>query len=564
MIEKVGFSDQSQSETRDGRLRRLIDLGTSIFSELDLEVVLRSVVKAARELTAAEYAALGVLDLEGKELERFIYLGIDDETKRTIGNLPRGRGVLGELIREPAPLRLRDVNEHPHAYGFPPGHPPMRSFLGVPITVRGEAYGNLYMTEKQDAGEFDEDDEVAAKTLAVWAGVAIENARLYTSLREREDEVERALKRSETSVDIARVVGGETDVERVLDLIVKRARALVEARTLLVLMRREGRLVVAAQAGVIGDEVSHLMIPTDDAVFQAAMQERVAQHLQRGSPPSEARLRERLGAEAALVVPLLFRGHAVGALVALDREAGGSEFDEEDLRLLQAFAGSAATAVATAESVEADRLQQRVEVGERERLRWAQELHDDALQGLAAIRISLATALQGKGTDRAERIEGAATETVGQLEGQINELSRLINDLRPAALERHGLTKALEGLAEECSARGELSVETDIAVEEELSSEEERVVYRVVQEALNNVLKHSQASRANVFVQLVDHYIEIQVRDDGRGFDPAAVDSGRGLTGMRERIELFGGEIEVSSPPEEGTLVSARVPIQAD
>jgi two-component system, NarL family, sensor histidine kinase DevS len=562
MIGKVDLSNQSQGDSQEARFRRLIDVGTSLLSELDLEVVLRSVVKAARELTSAEYAALGVLDREGRELERFIYFGIDDETKQAIGNLPRGRGILGELIREPVPLRLREVNTHPHAYGFPPGHPPMHSFLGVPITIRGETFGNLYMTEKQDADEFDGEDEVAAKTLAIWAGVAIENARLYTSLREREDEVERALRRSETSVDIARAVGGETDVERVLDLIVKRARALVEARTLLVLLRREGRLVVVAQAGVVGDELRHLTIPTEDAVFQAAMQERVAQHLRPGSPPSEARLRERLGAETALVVPLLFRGSAVGALVALDREAGGSEFDEEDLRLLQAFATSAATAVATAQSVEADRLQQRVEIGERERERWAQELHDDALQGLAAIRITLATALQGKGADRGDQIEAAAAGTVEQLESQINELSRLINDLRPAALERHGLGKALEAVAEECSARGELSVETDIEIGEKLNSEEERVVYRLVQEALNNVLKHSEAHSASVSAHLVDHSVQIDVRDDGVGFDSDSVEAGRGLTGMRERIELFGGEIEISASPGDGTRVSARVPVQ--
>jgi signal transduction histidine kinase len=563
MIGKVNLSNQPGGDPREERFKRLIDIGTSLLSELDLESVLRSVVKAARELTSAEYAALGVLDREGKELERFIYLGIDDETKRAIGNLPRGRGVLGELIREPVPLRLGNVNEHPHAYGFPPGHPPMHSFLGVPITVRGETFGNLYMTEKQDADVFDEADEVAAKTLATWAGVAIENARLYTTLREREDEVERALKRSETSVDIARAVGGETDVERVLDLIVKRARALVEARTLLVLLRREGRLVVVAQAGVVGDEVRHLTISAEDEVFQAAMQKRVAQHLLPGSPPSEARLRKRLGAEAALVVPLLFRGYAVGALVALDREAGGPEFDEEDLRLLQAFATSAATAVATAESVEAERLQQRVEVGERERRRWAQELHDDALQSLAAIRISLASALRSEDDDRTERIEEAAGKTVEQLEGQINELSRLINDLRPAALERYGLAKALEALAEESSARGGFFVETDIEIDEKLGSEEERVVYRLVQEALNNAVKHSEAHSANVFAHLVDHRVEIDVRDDGRGFDLDAVDSGRGLTGMRERIELFGGEIEISAKPGNGTRVSARIPVQA-
>lgn len=555
-------ADGSRGQLHEGeRFRRLVDLGTDLLSELDLETVLRSVVEAARELTSAEYAALGVLDPEGTELERFIYLGIDDEAKRAIGNLPRGRGVLGELIREPRPLRLPDVNRHPHAYGFPPGHPPMHTFLGVPITVRGETFGNLYMTEKTGGAEFDEEDEAAATTLATWAGIAIENARLYTTLSEREAEVERALRRSETSVDIAHAVGGETDVERVLDLIVKRARALVEARTLLVLLRRGGRLVVVAQAGYVGEEVERLTIPTEDAVFQAAMQERVAQHLRAGSPPTEARLREQLGAESALVVPLLFRGYAVGTIVALDREAGGGEFDEEDLRMLQAFASSAATAVATAQTVEAERLEQQVEIGERERERWARELHDDALQGLAAIRISLATALQGQGEDRAERVEAAAAETVDRLEDQINELGRLINDLRPASLERLGLPGALEALAEECSARGGFAIETEIEIAEKLRGEEERVVYRLVQEALNNVLKHAAAGRASVSARLVDHQVRIVVKDDGRGFDPDSVDGGRGLLGMRERIELLAGEIEVRSEVEGGTEIIAQVPV---
>jgi signal transduction histidine kinase len=562
MIAKMNLSNQSQSETQEKRFRRLIDVGTALLSELDVEVVLRSVLEAARELTSAEYAALGVLDREGKELERFIYLGIDDETKRAIGNLPRGRGVLGELIREPVPLRLRDVNEHPHAYGFPPGHPPMHSFLGVPVSIRGETFGNLYLTQKQDADEFTDEDEEAAKTLAGWAGIAIENARLYTALSERESEVERSLKRAEASVDIALAVGGETDVDRVLGLIVKRARALVEARTLLVLLRRGGRLVVVAQAGEIGEEVEHLTIPTDDEVFQAAMQERVAQHLERGSPPSEARLRERLGAEAALVVPLLFRGYAVGTLVALDHEDGGTDFDEENLRLLQAFATSAATAVATAQTVESQHLQQQVEIGERERRRWAQELHDDALQGLAAIRITLATALQGQGEERGERIEQAARETVDRLEDQINELSRLIDDLRPASLERLGLAAAIEAMAEEYSARGGLGIDVKIEIGETLSGEEDRVIYRLVQEALNNVVKHAAADSANVSARLVDHQVQIAVQDDGRGFDPGAISAGRGLIGMRERIELLGGEIKVDSKPDSGTRVSARVPVQ--
>ena len=554
--------EQSTQSPEEDRFKRLLDVGSDLLSELDLEALLCSVVEAARELTGARYAALGVLDPERRELERFINIGIDEETRRGIGNLPRGRGVLGELIREPAPLRLRDVERHPHAYGFPPGHPPMHSFLGVPIAVRGETYGNLYMTEKRDAPEFDESDEEAARTLAGWAGIAIENARLYTSLSEREAEVEQALRRAETSVDIARTVGGETDVARVLDLIVKRARALVDARCLLVLLRRGDHLYVAAKAGAVSEDVEDLTVPSGDSVFGAAMEDQVSQHLDRGSPPSEARLRERRGAEAALVVPLLFRGRAVGTLVALDREAGGVEFDQEDLRLLQAFAASAATAVATAQTVESDRLRQQVESAERERERWARELHDDALQGLAAIRISLATALQSQGERRAARIESAAEETMVRLEGQINELNRLINDLRPAALERLGLAGALKALAEEHAARSRIGIEATIEIPDQLSGDEERIVYRLAQEALTNVAKHAGASRVELSARQVAGAIQIEVRDDGSGFDPELTTGGRGLVGMRERLQLLGGTVAVESRPGEGTAITARVPLQ--
>ena len=554
--------DQPIDKIGEDRFRRLIDVGSSLLSELDLEAVLQSVVEAARELTGARYAALGVLDPERRELERFINIGIDEQTQRQIGNLPRGRGVLGELIREPVPLRLHDVETHPHAYGFPPGHPPMHSFLGVPIAVRGETYGNLYMTEKQGGGEFDGSDEEAAVTLASWAGIAIENARLYTSLSEREEQIEQALRRAETSVDIARTVGGETDVERVLDLIVKRARALVDARALLVLLRRGDDLVVAASAGMIEEDISDLTVPIADSIFGAAMEDQVSQRLERGSPLSESRLREKVGAETALVVPLLFRGRAVGTLVALDREAGGVEFDQEDLRLLQSFASSAATAVATAQTVESERLQQQVESAERERERWARELHDDALQGLAAIRISLATALQGEGEDRAQRIEWAAEDTIVRLEQQINELNRLINDLRPAPLERLGLAGALEALARESSARGGLETETEIELDDEPDRDLERLVYRLVQEALTNVVKHASASHIRLTAKQSGSEIHISVHDDGAGFDSDAATSGRGLAGMRERIELLGGRIEVDSEPGKGTEITARVPLR--
>lgn len=450
--------EQTFRRGADDRFRRLIEIGGNLLAELNLEAVLSSVVDAAREVTGARYAALG--------------------------DLPRGRGGRGE-----------------------------HSFLGVPITVGGETYGNLYMTAKQGAEEFDETDEEVALTLAGWAGIAIENAR---------------------------TVGGETNVARVLDLIVKRARALVDARALLVLLRRGDHLFVAARAGTVGEEVEALTIPIDDPALG---------------------LREQLGAAATLVVPLLFRGRSVGALVALDREAGGVEFDQEDLRLLQSFAASAATAVATAQTVESERLRQQVESAERERERWARELHDEALQGLAAVRITLATALQSSGDRRTARIESAAEEAMVQLEGQINELNRLINDLRPAALERLGLPGAIEALARESSARSGIEIGTEVKLGEVPSRDEERIVYRLVQEALTNVVKHARASHVDLVAREGEGRIRISVCDDGEGFDPDAPGAGRGLKGMRERIELFGGELEVSSAPGEGTEISASVPL---
>jgi two-component system, NarL family, sensor histidine kinase DevS len=555
---------ESPAESREATLKRLIDVGTALVSELDVEAVLRSVVEAAQEVTSARYAALGVIDRDRQGLERFIQVGIDEETRRAIGDLPRGRGVLGELIRRPEVLRLRDVSSHPRAYGFPPGHPPMRSFLGVPISVRGEVFGNLYMSEKRGADEFEEDDETAARTLAIWAGIAIENARLYSSLREHETEVEQALRQSQISVDVARAVGGETDVHRVLDLIVKRARALVEARTVIVLLNRFGTLAVAALAGVGDEEARDMALPEDDSVLRAAMEQRVAKRLEAKSPPSEARLRERFGAEAALVVPLLFRGRGVGVLIALDREASGPEFDDEDLHLLEALAASAATAVATAQTVEAERIQQQAEIGELERRRWARELHDDSLQRLTATRIFLATALQGEVPDRAARIERAARDAVEELSAEIEELSRLVDDLRPGDLERLGLTGGLESLAHECASRAGIEVATEIAIDSKLAAEEEQAVYRVAQEALNNVRKHSSAAAAELSVTLADGEVVLAVRDDGRGFTPGAAGENRGLSGMQERVELLGGELEISSAPEGGTRVAARIPVQGD
>ena len=185
----------AQSRLDEPRLRRLLEVGRAIVSELDLESVLRTVLDAACELTGARYAAIGVLATDRTSLERFVTRGIDADTQREIGDLPRGRGVLGVLIDDPKPLRLADVGRHAKSYGFPIGHPPMQTFLGVPLLIRGEAWGNLYLTEKAE-GAFDESDEEAIVALAGWAAIAIENSRLHRSERVRRDALERAVRGS--------------------------------------------------------------------------------------------------------------------------------------------------------------------------------------------------------------------------------------------------------------------------------------------------------------------------------------------------------------------------------
>ena len=212
------------------RLKTLVDVGRSLVTVLDPEAVFERLLSVARELTGARYAAIGVLDENRERLERFLTAGIDPETHRSIGDLPRGRGVLGVLISDPRPLRLPDVGMHPQSYGFPLAHPPMTTFLGVPIVIDGQGWGNLYLTEKEGGAEFTDDDEESAVVLADWAAIAIANARLYRTVRERRDELERTMRGLETTTEVSLALGGVTDLDRVLELVVKRSRALIDAR----------------------------------------------------------------------------------------------------------------------------------------------------------------------------------------------------------------------------------------------------------------------------------------------------------------------------------------------
>jgi signal transduction histidine kinase len=541
------------------RLERLLEAGRGLLADLDLGLILDRLLELARELTGARYAALGILDERRTELAQFLTVGVDEGTQRAIGELPRGRGILGILIEEPAPLRLHDVGAHPRSYGFPPGHPDMRMFLGVPILIRGEAWGNLYLTEKAGGEDFDEADEASVVVLADWAALAIEHARLYEAVSARRTELERAVRGFEATAAIARAVGGETDLDRVLELIVKRGRALVEARSVLILLREGDELWVAAGAGHVGDRAP-VRVPIAGTPAGDALEGRgtllvgdVERHLRLG--PGQLGVPD---ASAALLVPLVFRGRPLGLLMAFDRMSGAGSFTREDEHLLQAFAASAATAVANAQAVEAERLRHSLRAAEEERRRWARELHDETLQGLGGLRVLLRAA--ARQTD-AEHMRAALTEVADHVTREIDSLRAIITDLRPAALDELGLGPALDSLLQRTASAQDLDVRSSVALpERRLSPELETVVYRVIQEALTNVAKHARASSVAVEVDVAGDLLRIRVADDGVGLAPGTPTDGFGLVGMHERIALAGGDLEVARR-EPGTVVRASVPL---
>ncbi len=549
----------------DSVARRVLDIARSVLTELDLEVLLDRVLESARELTGARYAALGVLGESRTELERFLTIGIDESEREAIGALPRGRGVLGELIEHPTALRLTAISEHARSYGFPHGHPPMHSFLGVPILVEGTPFGNLYLTEKQHGEQFTQADEEAAAMLSELAGFAIDHARRYTGTRKHRDELERTVAALNATTQIARAVGAETDLEVILELVAKRGRALVNARLLVIELVQRGRLVVSAGAGELPAGLLGRQVPLGDSAASAALRTRRAQRLQ--EPLTRARFDEHglgtLGVQAkgGLLVPLVFQNRAYGVLVAVDRAQNGPEFTLDDERLLEAFAASAATAVATAQSVASERRRQRLAAAEGERQHWARELHDETLQSLSALRVGLSTA---KRSGKPQALEKAVASAIDHLEEGITNLRALITDMRPASLDELGAAAAIQALGERAERYGiDVDVSIDLAAEEPRHIPEiETAMYRIVQEALTNAAKHGQAKRAVVEVHENETDITVSVRDDGRGFDPNEHTDGYGLLGMHERVQLLDGAVEIDSAPGKGTTIKASFPIQ--
>ena len=557
-LERDAMSTVNEGE----QIRRLLSVGRALVTEHDTESVLNRILDEARAITGACYAALGVLDEARGELERFLTVGIDEATHREIGDLPHGRGVLGVLIDDPKPLRLADVGQHPQSYGFPMGHPPMRSFLGVPIVVRGEGWGNLYLTEKEGGGEFTAEDEEAAVVLGQWAATAIENARLFEGSEHRREQLERAVRSLEAARDIADAVSGASDLDRVLELIVKRGRALVDARSVLIMLREGEYLVVAATAGhAVGARGRRIAIAgsTSGQVLERGRAERV------GDASSQLRVGPtELGvpdAHSALLVPMLHRGSALGVVAAFDKGTELKPFSPDDEQLLRTFAASAAQAVALNRSVEADRLRSTIAAADAERSRWARELHDQTLQSLGGLRVALASVL-GRGD--ADTKDAAIRRAIEDIELEIGNLRGIITDLRPSLLDDLGLVPAIEALLDRRRDAG-LEIVSDVTLADGrsgasgLDSHLETTIYRLVQEALTNVVKHARANTVHVSLAATDGEVRIEVQDDGVGFEPDAQAEGFGLAGMRERAFLAGGTVDLESG-ETGTLVRARLP----
>ncbi|MFD9460326.1 GAF domain-containing protein [Streptomyces sp. NPDC060027] len=536
--------------TRD-RLHSLLEAVLSVGRELDLPQVLRSIVEAAVVLVDAEYGALGVIGSDRK-LSEFLTVGIDDDRRERIGALPSGHGILGELIRHPEPLRLSELSDHPASYGFPANHPPMHAFLGVPIRVRDEVFGNLYLTEKRSAREFDAEDEAVLSTLAVAAGVAIENARLYEETRLRE-------RWQRASGDVTSILLTGAPSAEVLELIVGEALKILSADTGMIAERLPGEeaLRPALAVGLGADRLGGLVLSPGDGIVAAALTayEPVVSdditHDERA--PGDSPLWAGLGPVVA--VPLGAGGKARGVLL-LGRAPGGAPFDEASTGPLLGFADQAALAL---ELAERRRDAEQIALFQ-DRDRIARDLHDLAIQRLFAAGMTL------QSTQRfMEHPEGKErlARTVDDLDDTIKIIRSTIFGLRT-----HGGTPDGSGLrgrvAEAVKAatltlgfapalRIEGLVDTDVP-----SGIADHAV-AVLGEALSNVVRHSGARAVDIRLRLASGELTLTVADDGCGVAAGAPRSG--LKNMEERAAALGGTLTLGEREGGGTRLVWRVPV---
>ena len=546
-----------QPTEQQDRLRVLVEAGIALASELSLDALLQRIVETSAEITDARYAALGVVHPSGRGLERFLTTGIDAKTYAAIGEIPQGRGILGVVMRETKPLRLHDIADDPRSVGLPPNHPPMHTFLGAPILLRGVAFGNLYLSEKRDGGDFTEDDEDLIQLLAAQAAVAIENARLYESST-------RWLRQLESLNEIGNALAAQLELEPLLAMVATRLRELVSARLVLIaLPDTEDALRVAAADGDIASTQVGTRLELHGSkvgrVLERGRSERVDSVLD--DAEVDQRTARELGITTALYVPLIVHGEAIGVVAAHDKLGDDGHFDDDDLRLSESLAARAAIAVDLSERVTRNGMRKVVEAQELERKRLARELHDETGQALTSILLGLKSLEQALDSD--EGREGVASLR-DLVVATLQDVRRLAVELRPSALDDFGLAPALERLVDTYGRQAAVPVHLEITLgDDRLPAEVETTLYRMVQEALTNVAKHADATSISILLTRTASSVRLVVEDDGAGFEPGgARDGGLGLPGMRERVALLDGRLRVESAHGKGTTLVAEVPIR--
>ncbi|MFL6112865.1 MAG: GAF domain-containing protein [Catenulispora sp.] len=533
--------------TRD-RIQQLLRGVLAVSSGLELDQVLQTIISTATELVDAQYGALGVIDSSGDRLERFVTVGLSQREIDAIGPYPTGMGLLGQLIRHPLPLRLADIAEHEASFGFPDHHPPMRTFLGVPIRVRDKIFGNLYLTEKRGGADFDADDETLLTTLAAAAGVAIDNARLY-------DEARRRQRRMEATVELTRGLLSGADSSDVLAVLVERVRDLAGADLVLVsLPAGGGQLAVEVAAGVGAERMRGMAHPvegtTTGAVFDTGIGRAVAEEW------DDRPVWKELGLGPAYIAPLGAVGGVRGVLVAAKR-FGALPFDGGSVRMLTEVGGQVAVALElAARRTDADLL---ALFADRDRI--GRDLHDLAIQRLFAAGMTLQSVLRI--TEKQ-----AVRDRVGRAVTELDDTIRVIRSTI-FALSEHGGPEESPGLRARvlkvCQDSAELlgfapAVRFTGPIDFEAPQEAVEHVLAVAREALSNVARHGAASRAEVDLETVGGSLVLRVADDGVGI----ADGGRrsGLTNLADRAAGLGGDFAVRRGESGGTVLVWRVPLE--
>ncbi|CAN5852818.1 GAF domain-containing sensor histidine kinase [soil metagenome] len=545
LLSEVQVRVEQIIEERD-RVDGLVEAMLTVTAGLDLDTTLRTIVHTAIELIDARYGALGVRGHD-HELVEFIYEGIDEATREQIGHLPEGRGVLGVLIDEPTPIRLHDIHDHPASVGFPPNHPPMSTFLGVPVRIGDEVFGNLYLTEKAGGQPFTDDDEILARALAAAAGIAIDNARLYEQARTRQSWM-RATR------DIGTALLSGIDPGQVFRLIADEAHKLIGADVTLVAVPADadapatavGELIVVEIAGAAKSLGGHEPIPLEGNVIGDAFRNRTPYRGQQ-----VGFLDDFLDDAGPLLILPLRTTDTVAGVVITAKRLGAPPFTDEQLDLMATFADQ--TALAWQLATTQRQMRELDILADRDRI--ARDLHDHVIQRLFAIGLGMQGTIA---RIRSPEIQHRLSASVDDLQGVIQEIRTAIFDLHGSSAGPTRLRQRLDeaiaqfagaGVRTKSQFTGPLSV-----IEPALADHTEAVV----REALSNAVRHGGATEVTVLIT-VDDDLSVQVTDNGNGIPDDITPSG--LRNLRRRAEDSGGTLDIRKADGGGTVLRWSAPL---